>query len=480
MPNADAPAPPPRPARGEPVELRIDGRTIRAIEGEPLVRALYRAGVRTLTWSVKLHRPRTVLCARGRCGACQVEVDGRPGVSACRTRVRAGMDVRRQDFRPAWGALLHAAARTVPLPAGFYYRHFTRPAWVRRAFQAMLRRMAGVARVAADAPERVATADAGGATDARQHRRGAPGASGALSATIPERVGVLVVGAGLSGMAAALAAASAGADAWLVDDEEHPGGRWRGPLGDAALEARRDALVDALARSGVHVARGVTAQALHDGPAVTIAPTSGGAPRRVRAGAVVLAPGALDAIPLFRDNERPGVLGHRALRLLLERDGVVPGRVAVVWGEGPEADAACALLEAHGIALAARAASGDDARATLPNARPVATLGRNWIRAVEFATPHGRRRVACDVFCVVAAQPDFALARQAGIEFAFDTPRASTDAGDGGDRRVLVPRDAVAPSGRVAVVGEAAGRFDPHEAIAHAESVARALAQEVA
>ncbi len=487
MPDTDAPAARDATAAGGRAVVHVDGRPIEAIEGEPLVRALFRAGIRTLSWSVKLHRPRSILCARGRCSACHVEVDGRPGVPACRTRVRNGMSVRRQDFRPPWGALLHAVARTVPLPAGFYYRHFTRPAPLRRAFLGTLRAMAGVARVPASIPHDASGSGAPAVRGSHPAVDGPAGAATGASTPVarPGRADVVVVGAGLAGMAAALAAAEAGANVVVFDDEDRPGGRWIGALGDADLEARRDALVAALARSSVRCAAGVTVQAFHPPGILTVAPTRGGAAATVHAGGVILATGTLDAVPLFRDNERPGVMGARALRLLLERDGVVPGRVAVVWGRGAEADAACALLRAHGVALAARACpDGDDGgRATLANAFPVATRGDAWLRAVELATPRGRRRVACDLLCVAASQPDFVLARQAGMAFALEPAagEGAPEAGGGADTRRMLPLADAAPSGRgrVRVVGEAAGHADPDDAIAHAEATGRALAGEV-
>ena len=47
-------------------------------EGDSVAAALYRAGVRTFTRSLKYHRRRGLYCLTGDCPNCTLEVDGEP------------------------------------------------------------------------------------------------------------------------------------------------------------------------------------------------------------------------------------------------------------------------------------------------------------------------------------------------------------------------------------------------------------------
>lgn len=78
------------------VEINVDGQTIRACEGEPIAVALIAAGKDVFRYTRKLHEPRGVFCAIGRCTDCMMVVDGIPNVRTCVTPVRAGMKVQTQ------------------------------------------------------------------------------------------------------------------------------------------------------------------------------------------------------------------------------------------------------------------------------------------------------------------------------------------------------------------------------------------------
>ena len=81
----------------EPVEISVDGRTIKAWEGEPILAALLANGIKISRYTVKRHEPRGLFCGIGQCTDCAMTVDGQPNVRTCITPVRAGMSVRTQD-----------------------------------------------------------------------------------------------------------------------------------------------------------------------------------------------------------------------------------------------------------------------------------------------------------------------------------------------------------------------------------------------
>lgn len=79
------------------VTIYYNDEPLEAYEGEPIASALMAAGIRGLRTTAKLHEPRGVFCAIGRCTDCMMIVDGLPNTRTCVTRVRDGMRVRRQE-----------------------------------------------------------------------------------------------------------------------------------------------------------------------------------------------------------------------------------------------------------------------------------------------------------------------------------------------------------------------------------------------
>jgi len=78
------------------VEIEVDGEVIQAIAGEPIAAALLAAGKGIFRYTRKLHEPRGVFCAIGRCTDCMMVVDGVPNVRTCVTPVKAGMKIQTQ------------------------------------------------------------------------------------------------------------------------------------------------------------------------------------------------------------------------------------------------------------------------------------------------------------------------------------------------------------------------------------------------
>ena len=413
-----------------PVTFYFEGRPLRGIEGEPVAKALFAEGIRTLSYSVKYGRPRGLHCARGRCVACHMSVDGVPGVPTCITPLRSGMEIERENFQPFYGPLLTAVARVIPFPAGFYYRMFTRPAIARKLFLATLRRMAGVGRIT--------LGRAGSPPAAAESNRSA-------SPLLERCYDVVIVGCGLSGMSAALSAAHHGLHVLLVDEHGFPGGHSFGYQPDAELASTRDRLIE---RVKQHVAvtylPGTTAQGLYPpdtlllGPGVSAGFETHRGLARVRARSFVFAPGANDIIPLFENNDTLGIFGERAIRLLLERDDLRPGRRAVVYGAVSTLRATGQLLLHHDIKLVAlvdptEAVKSDDHNRrvldkipTITSARITRARGGAWLRAVDVSPVGGGEKttLSCDLLCVVLpGQPAYELPYQAGVEYALsDAP----------------------------------------------------------
>lgn len=78
---------------GKEVEITVDGRKIKAYEGEPILAAILNAGIRINRYTVKRKEPRGLFCGIGQCSDCSMVVDGKPNVRTCITPVRAGMEI---------------------------------------------------------------------------------------------------------------------------------------------------------------------------------------------------------------------------------------------------------------------------------------------------------------------------------------------------------------------------------------------------
>lgn len=89
-------------ARGREVELLVDGRPLRAFEGETVAAALLAAGRRAFRTTARRGEPRGMYCGIGLCFDCVMTLDGRPNVRACQTPVRAGMCVESQQGEGTW------------------------------------------------------------------------------------------------------------------------------------------------------------------------------------------------------------------------------------------------------------------------------------------------------------------------------------------------------------------------------------------
>lgn len=385
-----------------------------------------------------------------------MEVNGVPGVPTCITPLEKGMEIRREDFRPFFAPLFSAAARNLPLPAGFYYKLFPRPAFLKNVFVKNIRRMAGVGRLAVESEPQ-----------ARSARETEPNR---LDGIAPH-YDIVIVGAGMAGMSAALSAAdslsrvasrAAGAEdhgaaakrILLIDEYAAPGGHSAGRRTDPERMGETARLCGTITKQpAIHYVPAATAQGLYPPSALLIGArgpsfASTGLLRRITGRAFVFATGAYDVLPLFENNTLPGIFGSRAIRLLLERDGYALQGPAVVYGAGDEPAETASLLLANGIDVSAivyaekNPPTGSAARASagtrhIAGARLVSVKGRSWIRSALFCSRDGsgaRSTFPCRLLCTAfRGQGAYELPYHAGFEFHF-----SGDALE--EQKILLPR----------------------------------------
>ncbi|HEX6843821.1 MAG TPA: 2Fe-2S iron-sulfur cluster-binding protein [Actinomycetota bacterium] len=351
--------------------FRFEGRRIAFDDGDTIAIALHRAGVRTLSRSLKHHRRRGLYCGTGDCPNCLMTVDGIPGVHACRASCRDGMRVRREGGWPsAERDLLHVTDSLHRLmPVGFYYKAFIRPRFAWAVAERVIRRATGVGRL--PLTERAA----------RQVVRHV-------------HVDVLVIGGGESGVAAARDAAEGGVSVLLCDE---------GPVEDLA---------------GVTVLPAHTALGIFEGLHVPLA--GDGVLVHVHPGRVIVATGATERHGVFPGNDLLGVMLGRAASGLASR-GVKPGDRAVVAVATEEGLAHLDAILGAGVEVAAVAVTGALADQVPTGVGEIvvdgeihAAHGRETVQEVVVRRGTQAKRFAVDLLvCSMGLAPRDGLARMA-------------------------------------------------------------------
>ncbi len=78
------------------VDFIFDGTKVYGYEGDTIASALHAIGVKKLSYSIHLKRPRGFYCAIGNCASCNMIVDGIPNVRTCVTLLKDDMVVNTQ------------------------------------------------------------------------------------------------------------------------------------------------------------------------------------------------------------------------------------------------------------------------------------------------------------------------------------------------------------------------------------------------
>jgi D-hydroxyproline dehydrogenase subunit gamma len=83
------------------VAITIDGAAFTARDGDTVAAALFAAGIDACRTTPVTGAARGPYCMMGACFDCLVEIDGRPNVQGCMTRVAPGMRIvtRRAEGR---------------------------------------------------------------------------------------------------------------------------------------------------------------------------------------------------------------------------------------------------------------------------------------------------------------------------------------------------------------------------------------------
>jgi sarcosine oxidase subunit alpha len=332
--------------RSQRISFQFNGKTYEGFAGDTLASAVLAQGVRMVARSWKYHRPRGILSAGVEEPNALVQLfDGArtvPNARMTEVPLVLGLSARPIHAEPSidfdWRAVNNWFSRF--LPAGFYYKTFmaSQKAW--HFFEHHIRKASGLG----ESPTE---------NDPDRYERRF------------EHCDVLIVGGGLTGLSAALAAAQSGARVVLADEQNEMGG-WLlssdTTINDVSASAwLKDTLATLRAMPEVRLLPRTTAFGYQDHNLVTLAErctdhlapgtVAAHAPRerlwKVRAQQVVLATGAIERPLVFSNNDLPGVMLASAVTTYIRRYAVLPGQRAVVFTNNDMAyDAVLALHQA--------------------------------------------------------------------------------------------------------------------------------------
>lgn len=313
------------------VRFTFDGKTYTALEGDTLASALLAHGVHLVGRSYKYHRPRGFLTAGSEEPNALFDIARdsarrQPNVRGPVQEVFDGMKAGSQNRWPSLSFDVGAINDIVSpmLIAGFYYKTFMWPfsAW-HKVYEPAIRKAAGLG---------VAPTEEDPDSYASRY----------------VHCDMLVVGAGLAGLTAALSAARTGRQVIICDEKPEPGGALQYESGTtvdskpgydwavaAAAELAGMDNVRYLPRTTAfgyynHNFLGLCERltdhlpnAKADGPRERL--------WQVRAEKVVLATGAIERPMVFPDNDRPGIMLASAARSYLNHYGVAVGSKVGVY-----------------------------------------------------------------------------------------------------------------------------------------------------
>ena len=360
--------------RTKPLSFTFEGRRFTGFQGDTFSSALLASGVHVLGRSFKYHRPRGVFSSANHDvnAVFQLEAGGssipnvrgdveplQPEVAITAVNTSGGLSRDRL-------AALDRFSRF--LPVGFYYKAFHSKRWFPR-WEQMIRRSAGLGRI-----------------DARAGRR--------PTAKRYAHTDVLVIGAGPSGLAAAVAAAERGAQVLLVEETARAGGSGFYVRGGGVFDARVRQLVQLVLN---HPRIQFLAQTFASGyyADLWVSLVTRARLIKARARAVIIAQGAFEQPAVFRGNDLPGVMLASGAQRLLHRYAVAPAsRVAVLTAnsEGYIAvlDALARGIEVHGVLDLRPCAPQTDA-ALVETLRARGVSVRFGVRPVEARAGSDRR-----------------------------------------------------------------------------------------
>jgi len=333
--------------RNQRLSFVFDGKSYMGYAGDTLASALLANGVTLMGRSFKYHRPRGCLSAGSEEPNALVELRTgarrEPNVRATTIELYDGLVAASQNRFPSLRFDVQSVNQLLSpwLTAGFYYKTFMWPAsfW-EPIYEKFIRKSAGLGRAAVE-------------EDPDRYEHGY------------KHCDVLVVGAGPSGLTAALAAGKTGARVILVEEQPWLGGsllsavdeinklpasRWIAEC-DETLASMNN--VEVMSRNTLvgYYDHNVLAALERNNDHVAVPPPH--EPRQtlwsIRAKEVVIAAGSHERPMVFDNNDLPGVMLSTAVRKFVDQFAVTAGQRVAICTNNDNGYETASLLHSCGI-----------------------------------------------------------------------------------------------------------------------------------
>ena len=384
--------------RTAPVEFSFNGKRFKGFQGDTLAAGLLANDQVMVGRSFKYHRPRGIVASGPEEPNALVNLGagGRlePNQRTTTTELFDGLQSSSQNHWPSLefdvGVVNNYASRF--MPAGFYYKTFIhpRPAW-KHIFEPFIRRAAGLGKAPTEG-------------DADRYEQAYAFCD------------VLVIGAGVSGLVAAKAAADAGQRVILLEQTPSLGGR--APVDETDVQGQPvetwlSAIEsDLAARDNVTIHTRTCGFGVYDhgyvlaDERVADHTPGDGRPKhrlwRIRAGKIIAATGAIERPLSFAGNDIPGVMLASAVRDYAVNYAVSPGDRTVVVTNNDSAYQTALALKAAGLDVPAILDARDQATGALPEAARAA--GIRVLTGKAIAKVKGGKRVTGVTVCAQAGE----------------------------------------------------------------------------
>ena len=378
--------------RGRTLDFTFNGKSLKGHPGDTLASALLANGQRLVGRSFKYHRPRGIFTAGSEEPNALVELGAgarrEPNTRATVTELFDGLVANSQNHRGSLDFDLMAINDYLSpfLSAGFYYKTFMWPkAFWEKVYEPIIRKSAGLGRAASDADPDVYD-------------------KGFLHADL------LVIGAGPSGLAAALAAGRAGLRVILCDEDFRLGGRLNAETYEVDGQSGADWAAATLAEldslDNVRVMKRTTVYGVFDHGIYGALEKKtdhladpDGKPRhvlwRIYAKRSMLAAGAIERGIAFPNNDRPGVMLAGAVRAYVNRFAAAPGKRVAVFTNNDDGWRTATDLVAKGVDIASVIDTRDGEQPVdvpgaeiIMNGRIIDTRGRKGLHSIHLADAH--------------------------------------------------------------------------------------------
>ncbi|WP_298850055.1 sarcosine oxidase subunit alpha family protein [uncultured Ruegeria sp.] len=381
--------------RSKKLRFTFDGKSYEGYQGDTLASALMANDVRLVGRSFKYHRPRGVLASGSEEPNALVELRSgnrqEPNTRATTIELFDGLEATSQNRWPslAFDALSINDRFSPFLTAGFYYKTFMWPkAFWEKLYEPMIRKAAGLGRLSQEADPDIYD-------------------KGYLHCD------VLVIGAGPSGLIAALTAARSGARVILADEDSQMGGRLLADCNRFEGVSNADWVAQTLGElasmDNVRLLTRTTVFGAYDHGihgalervSDHLAVPEAGKPRqilwRIYSKQSVLCAGATERPIAFENNDRPGIMLAGAMRAYANRWAVTPGkRVAIFTNNDEGHRAAQDLIQAGVKVVAVIDPRGDAPRIAecelLAGAQVTDAQGRLGLKSITVQMADGQTR----------------------------------------------------------------------------------------